>query len=147
MLKHWFAFRLTEDLVGVFDDTANASLTLWGSAMLSVQHWVPSETILLITNPTCRLHNNQTSISLSKTSFVDVNPTVRDGQWLRQYARKLVKREHVNPVFPNESTYDPSICPLVERLIHCQVLNLREVLANPVQALYSLAEVDGRSVL
>lgn len=86
--------------VGVFDDTADASLTIWGNAMHSVNAWQPSSTMLLITNPTLRL-DHLPSISLAATTHVDVNPMIPDADYVRRFAQGLTKREHVNTPFPD----------------------------------------------
>lgn len=85
--------------VGVFDHTAEGCLTLWGATLASVDPWKPSSTILLISNPRCRL-DRYVSISLTAISHVDVNPCMNDADWLRAYAQRVGKRDHVNPPFP-----------------------------------------------
>lgn len=86
--------------IGVFDDTAEATLTLWGCILLTAARWKPSQTILLISNPGCWL-NPRIWISLISNTIVDVDPDVRDAQWLREFAQRLSRKGHVNPEYPD----------------------------------------------
>jgi hypothetical protein len=83
----------------VFDDTAEATVTLWGSVTASTVSWQPSHTVLLITNPGWKT-DRTAWISLTANTHVDVDPCFSDVAWLRSFARRLTKREHVNPPFP-----------------------------------------------
>jgi len=85
--------------IGLFDHTTQASLTLWGAALVSVDSWQPSGTVLLLTNAGFS-PGHQSSVSLQANTFVDVDPLVDDAVWLRKYAQKLTKRDHVNPEAP-----------------------------------------------
>ena len=85
--------------VSVFDDTADATLTLWGRATASTCDWKTSYTILLISNPTFR-HDRRPIIWLSQDTHVDVDPCMEDAYWLRGHAQRVAKREHVNQPFP-----------------------------------------------
>jgi len=85
--------------IGVFDDTADVSLTLWGATLASVDPWQPSSTILLITNPSLRPDRIPT-ISMVATTYVDIDPNIPDADYVRRYAQSLTKRDHVNPPFP-----------------------------------------------
>lgn len=85
--------------VGVFDNTMQATLTLWGTAVASTNPWQPSVTILLITNAGFS-ENRQPDVSLLANTFVDVDPCIDDAVWLRKFARKLTKKDHVNPEPP-----------------------------------------------
>ena len=85
--------------IGVFDDTADVSLTLWGATLASVDPWQPSSTILLVTNPSLRPDRTPT-ISLVATTYVDIDPNIPDADYVRRYAQSLTKRDHVNPPFP-----------------------------------------------
>ena len=89
--------------VNVFDDTADATLTLWGRTTASTPYWKTSYTILLLTNATFRC-NKRPTISLSQETIIDVDPCMEDAYWLRGYAQRLTKREHVNQPFPIDST-------------------------------------------
>lgn len=84
----------------VFDNTASAELTLWGPSICSIESWKPSETILLISRPRHSTIGHQSCITLTPTGFVDVDPDITDAVWLRSFAQKLTKRDHVNPAFP-----------------------------------------------
>lgn len=85
--------------VNVFDDTSEATITLWARVASSASSWIPSHTILLLTNPGFKDNRRPTIILESKT-HVDVDPCMADAEWLRNFAQRLTKREHVNPPFP-----------------------------------------------
>ena len=88
--------------IGVFDDTAEATLTLWGSLTASVTSWRPSYTILLIRNPGWRIYK-KAYLSLNANTRVDIDPAINDAIWLRAFAQRLTKKEHINPEFPEGS--------------------------------------------
>lgn len=90
--------------IHVFDDTAEASITLWGDALHSADSWVPSETILLITRPQVKI-DRRTYLSLNSNSLVDVDPDTDDARWLRKHAQRMKRREHVNPWCPEGGCY------------------------------------------
>ena len=90
--------------VNVFDDTADAKLTLWGPLCSSPAYWKTSYTILLITRP--GLHGDgRPQLSLTNDTHVDVDPCMTDAYWLRGHAQRLTKREHVNQPFPEGGMY------------------------------------------
>ena len=43
-------------------------------------------------------------LSLTNSTHVDVDPCMIDAYWLRGYAQRLTKREHVNQPFPEGGT-------------------------------------------
>ena len=93
--------------IHVFDDTADAILTLWGCICPSAAAWKPSYTVLLITQPDFKAERRPT-LSLNDKTFVDIDPLMTDADWLRGYAQRLTKREHVNQPFPENSDAFPS---------------------------------------
>ncbi|KAH7113877.1 hypothetical protein B0J11DRAFT_497343 [Dendryphion nanum] len=113
----------TETLtLSVFDDTAEATLTLYGATCASGALWNPSNTVLLLTNPGWRIEK-VARLSLSANTRVDVDPDLVDTRWLRNLAQRLTKREHVNPEFPGSGIFDGAQ-------------------DAAVRILYSLADVD-----
>jgi hypothetical protein len=88
--------------IGVFDDTAEAVLTLTGVVCGSASFWLPSHTVLLVSNPGCKL-DRTTKLSLGANTRIDVDPDIQDALWLRALAQRLTEREHVNPPFPDGS--------------------------------------------
>ncbi|KAF2396773.1 hypothetical protein EJ06DRAFT_559428 [Trichodelitschia bisporula] len=90
--------------VNVFDHTGEASLTVWNVITASAAEWTPSETVLLLSNPSLRV-DKYTRLSLSARSLVDVDPAIPDADWLRKYAKRAIRREHVNPPWP-EGVFD-----------------------------------------
>lgn len=114
----------TSDLLtlGIFDDTADASLTLYSGLCDSATSFLPSQTVLLISNPGWRI-DKTAKLSLNANSRIDIDPDTGDARRLRALAQRLTKREHVNPPFPeiDVSCYEES----------------------PVRALWNLADIDG----
>jgi hypothetical protein len=95
----------TTDLVslGIFDATADASLTLYSSACDSAPIFVPSHTILLISSPGWRI-DATAKLSLNAASRLDIDPDFPCARRLRSLASRLTKKEHVNPAFPAVDT-------------------------------------------
>ena len=85
--------------INVFDHTSEATLTLWGSATSSASAWKASQTVLLLTNAGFR-DGQRGTILIESNTHVDVDPCMADASWLRDYAHRLIKREHVNLSFP-----------------------------------------------
>ncbi|KAF2276361.1 uncharacterized protein EI97DRAFT_398063 [Westerdykella ornata] len=109
--------------IRVFDDTAEAVLTLYDIVCHSASNWQPSHTILLISEPKWSI-DNIAKLSVNANTRIDVNPHMADAQWLRAMAQRLTKREHVNPPFP------------------VGVFDVEAVETAPVRMLYTLAEID-----
>ncbi|KAJ4315758.1 hypothetical protein N0V94_005777 [Neodidymelliopsis sp. IMI 364377] len=107
--------------LGIFDDTADATLTLYSRLCDSASSLQPSKTVLLISNPGWRIEKIA-KLSFNANSRVDIDPDIGDARRLRALAQRLTKREHVNPAFP---AIDVS---LFEQ--------------RPVRALYSFADID-----
>lgn len=84
----------------MFDHTASSSLPLWGAeAVSSIDTWKPSWTVLLITGPS--LYSvHKPSITIRAHTFVEVDPNTSDAAWMRRFAQRLTKRNHVNPTLP-----------------------------------------------
>ena len=85
--------------VKVFDDTYEATLTLWGCVAASAAAWKPSHTILFISNPGATVEG-RVWLNLRQSTQVEVDPCIEDAEWLRGYAHRLVQKEHVNEPFP-----------------------------------------------
>lgn len=113
----------TSELISlsIFDSTASASLTLYAPLCASASSFIPSRTILLISNPGWRIEKTA-KLSLNGNSRLDIDPDIPDARRLRTLARRLTTREHVNPAFP--------------------VVDVTAFQTARVRALYSLAEVD-----
>ncbi|TID19035.1 hypothetical protein E6O75_ATG06156 [Venturia nashicola] len=88
--------------INIFDDTAEATLTLWGPSALSASTWEPSKTILFISSPGWRI-DRRTYISLTSSTLIDIDPNIPDAEWLRTYAERLTRHTHINPSFPYKS--------------------------------------------
>ncbi|KAL2038130.1 hypothetical protein N7G274_009077 [Stereocaulon virgatum] len=109
--------------VNIFDDTDEATLTLWGRTAASATFWKPSYTVLLITNPSFK-RDRRPTLSLSQSTHVDVDPCMTDAYWLRGHAQRLIKREHVNQPFP-EGVFD-----------------IQEAAESETRILFTLADID-----
>lgn len=107
--------------LGIFDDTADATLTLYSGLCDSAASLQPSKTVLLISSPGWRIEKTA-KLSLNANSRVDIDPDTIDTRRLRAVAQRLTKKEHVNPPFPavDVSCYEES----------------------PVRALYNFADID-----
>ncbi|KAE9988033.1 hypothetical protein EG327_003557 [Venturia inaequalis] len=88
--------------INIFDDTAEATLTLWGPSALSACTWEPSKTILFISSPGWRI-DRRTYISLTSSTLIDIDPNISDAEWLRTYAERLTRHTNINPPFPYKS--------------------------------------------
>lgn len=109
--------------VNVFDDTSEATLTLWGCITSSASSWKVSHTILLLTNPGFK-DDRRAMISLTTGTHVDVDPCMADAVWLREFAQRLTMREHVNQPFPEN------------------VFDIEEATSSEVRILFTLADID-----
>ncbi|KAF2742069.1 hypothetical protein M011DRAFT_413337 [Sporormia fimetaria CBS 119925] len=109
--------------VRVFDDTAEAILTITGSLCNSVSLWRPCHTVLLVSNPSWRLEKT-TKLGLKSNTRIDIDPDTSDALWLRSFADRLTKNEHVNPPFPDS------------------VFDLEYAKTAPTRVLYTLADID-----
>ena len=69
---------------------------LWGSIGVSVALWRASQTVLLLTSPGVRL-GRRAQLSVTSVTHVDVDPRMKDAEWLRKIAQRLTRRECVNP--------------------------------------------------
>jgi hypothetical protein len=109
--------------LGIFDDTSDASLTLYSSLCDSASSFTPSHTILLISCPGWRIEKTA-KLSVNANSRIDIDPDLSDARRLRALAQRVTKKVHVNPPFP---------------------VSLRDVedYENArVKALYTLADID-----
>ncbi|KAI0470673.1 hypothetical protein GGR56DRAFT_683713 [Xylariaceae sp. FL0804] len=117
--------------VGIFDDTAACVLKLWQDKVASAKTWTPNHTVLLISQPSCRIADRLSpqgavsfEIGIAYSTMVDVDPDIPEAEWLRTKVQNMAKRESVLVSFPSQ-TWD------IEQAIH----RLNRVL-------YTLAEVD-----
>lgn len=86
--------------VTIFDDTADAVLSFYGCMTSSPSHWTPSMTILLITNANIRADLGKPVLTLNHETLINVDPAITEAVRLRSYAKSFVKRESINPCFP-----------------------------------------------
>ena len=88
----------------VLDDTFEAILSLWADTIDSATTWKPSSTVLLVTNPGWKgTTKGKGKIRINPSTYIDVDPDMYDASWLRNHAQRMAKKDHVNPLFPNEA--------------------------------------------
>ncbi|KAI9695113.1 MAG: hypothetical protein M1820_008881 [Bogoriella megaspora] len=89
----------TNSLVNVitFDDTSEATLTLWNATTVSAAHWKPSSTILLISKPGWKI-DHRARLSLTASTQIEVDPNMTDADWLRKFAQRITRRQSVGSV-------------------------------------------------
>lgn len=130
--------------IQVHDDTAEATLGLWGTLCLSpsggsiandsVQPedaqpqrsraaWEPGKTVLLLQAPGWKI-SRTTYLNFTSTTIVDIDPGMKDADWLRRWAIRQKSREAINPSFP-EGIFDLDV-----------------LTTGPLRCLYTIAELD-----
>ena len=125
--------------VNVFDDTSEATLTLWGRVTSSARSWKVSHTILLLTNPGFK-EDRRATISLTTRTHVDVDPCMVDAVWLRGFAKRLTMREHANQPFPEKGKEGRlnQKCPKA----NVPVFDIEAAKSSEVRLLFTLADID-----
>jgi hypothetical protein len=88
--------------IGVFDDSMEGTLTLWGFMISTADTWEISKTVLLLTTPSLKLWRKDVQLTCGSRTLVCVDPTHRDAQWLRTYAQKLLRKPDICAPFPYE---------------------------------------------
>ena len=130
--------------VQVHDDTAGATLGLWGTPALSPAGavmeadeaeptndspakgkapWKAGETVLLLEAPGWKIGRG-TYLSLSTATVVDIDPAIADADWLRRWASKQKVREAINLPF-TEGVFDQDA-----------------LITSPLRCLYTFADLD-----
>ncbi|KAF2666878.1 hypothetical protein BT63DRAFT_441918 [Microthyrium microscopicum] len=109
--------------VMVFDDTTEATFSLWGPMTASAANWKASHTVLLLTRPG---YNPGKSVwlSLKNHTIVDIDPAISDAFWLRAFAQRMIKKSHVNPTIP------------------AGVFDFDSFLASDTKMLFTFADID-----
>ncbi|KAI1081114.1 hypothetical protein F5B20DRAFT_588643 [Whalleya microplaca] len=117
--------------VGVFDDTASCVLKLWEDKVASAKTWVPNQTVLLISKPTCRVNENSKAehgvsaeIGIGYSSMVDVDPDFPDANWPRNKVKTMTKKDRIYVPFPAETW------------------NIEFAIHGPNRTLFTIAEVE-----
>lgn len=140
--------------IQVHDDTAEATLGLWGTTCLSplghvkdaassnidhtttnapnvaqitttqvAQPWIPGQTVLLLQAPGWKI-GRTIYLNLTSTTILDIDPAIKDAEWLRNWALRQRSKEALNPPFP-EGVFD-----------------LDALTTGPLRCLYTIAELD-----
>ncbi|KAF2681655.1 hypothetical protein K458DRAFT_77332 [Lentithecium fluviatile CBS 122367] len=109
--------------VGIFDDTTEAQLTLYGPVSNSASSWTPSQTVLLVANPGWRI-DRTAKLSLNANTQLHIDPNTADARYVRALAQRLTKKEHVNPAFPAD------------------LFDVEAAESAAVRVLYMLSEID-----
>ena len=90
----------------LFDHTSEVRLTLWGEIIDSAKEWQAGKTILLLSNPGCRVeYSGRGSIGVQQSTMIDIDPDFPDAHWLKKYAVGLTKKESLCLDFP-ENVWD-----------------------------------------
>ncbi len=109
--------------VGIFDETAEGFLTLYGPASASASPWIPSRTVLLIAKPGWRI-DRTVKLSLNANTQLHIDPDLADARYVQALAQRLDKKEHVNPAFPSS------------------IFDVDAAEGAAVKVLYKLSEID-----
>lgn len=92
--------------VMLFDHTTDIKLKLWGEMIESSKEWIPSQTILLVSEPDFRVeYSSKGSLGIWMHTMVEIDPDFPDAHWLRDYAARLTKKEGLGIDFP-EGIFD-----------------------------------------
>lgn len=110
--------------VGVFDDTATSVLKLWEDKVPSAKRWIPNQTILLISKPTCRGGSASPEIGIGYSSTIDVDPEFPDADWLRSKVKSMSKKQSVHTPFPTNTW------------------NIEVAINGPGRTLFTIADVE-----
>ncbi|ETS82225.1 hypothetical protein PFICI_07227 [Pestalotiopsis fici W106-1] len=104
----------TVDLVevGIFDDTATAVLILWGDHAASAKSFIPNQTLLLISQPTCNSITPSSTkgqpaaeLSIGYNSMVFIDPKCPQSKWLSTRITEISRRDSIVTIIP-ESIWD-----------------------------------------
>jgi hypothetical protein len=126
------------------DDTSEAILSLWGVTSTSPMGWQPSQTALLVTSPSLNV-SHQNWLALTSNTFIDVDPSIPEAERLRAFAGQMIKRRHINPVFPHRGKQLLcGMCPILS--YEAIEYELWSATKPDEHVLYSLADVDDRYV-
>ncbi|ESZ98210.1 hypothetical protein SBOR_1386 [Sclerotinia borealis F-4128] len=118
------------DLIEVvlFDHTAEVKMKCWGDLIESVKEWLPGKTILLMSNPMHKLgFGGKGVVGFGRNTIMDVEPEFADANWLRRWARGLMRKESVGITFPNEVWGEEGV---------------QEAIYGPRTALFGLRDVE-----
>ncbi|KAI1820596.1 hypothetical protein F4861DRAFT_54102 [Xylaria intraflava] len=117
--------------VGIYDDTAHCMLKLWEDKIPSARSWVPNETILLISQPWCRVNDHtdrqgaiHAEVGIGYSSIVNVDPDFPEATWLRNKIQNMAKKESLIIPFPKG------------------LWDLQRAMYGPGRILYTLAELE-----
>ena len=125
--------------VQVHDDTAGATLALWGTSALSPvggvveaedstsikgvvrgkAPWTAGETVLLLEAPGWKI-GGATGFSLSTNTIFDVDPAVAEAERLRLWASQQKARKAINLPFPK---YESRLRGIIEQIKSMSALN------------------------
>lgn len=125
--------------VGVFDDTADATLQLWNCVAVSSCAWKASDTILLLSSPSFK-GDGRPTLTIDTKTLVDIDPIMTDALWMRKFAQNITKREHVNPPFPDGGKKGRSAKNA--RSLTETVFDSQTALGSELQLLLTIADID-----
>ncbi|KAI9844705.1 MAG: hypothetical protein M1837_005447 [Sclerophora amabilis] len=103
--------------VGVFDDSAEAKLTLWGVATGSAIDWQAAQTVILLSGPAIQAGECST-LSLKNCTHADVDPLMKGAEVLRRWAQGLTGKQIVNASLPHDAPETENILGREERILY-----------------------------
>ncbi|GAB7342995.1 hypothetical protein MBLNU457_g1091t2 [Dothideomycetes sp. NU457] len=110
--------------LGVFDNTQEATLSLFDAASTSATSFQPSHTVLLLTAIGCNSSGAKPTIYCNASTLIDVDPSIPETSYLRRLASRATKRSPIDPPFP------------------LSIFNPQTTATSTVRALYTLADLD-----
>ncbi|KAJ2975926.1 hypothetical protein NUW58_g8222 [Xylaria curta] len=118
--------------VGIYDDTARCVMKLWQDKIPSAKSWVPNQTILLISRPSCRQYTSRqggvnVEVGVGYSTIIDVDPDFPDAIWLRSKIQDMAKKRSIMVPFPAD------------------IWNLQSAMYGPNRTLYTLAELEDQA--
>lgn len=120
--------------IDIFDDSTTSILKLWGDHAASAKSFVPNQTLLLISQPTCHAgatrgaqEQHASELSVGYHSMIFVDPDTPQSRWMRSKITELSRKHSIVTMVP-EDAWD-----------------LEEVDSKPVSMeIYTIAEADER---
>ena len=92
-----------------------------------------------MTNPSFK-GDRRPTLSLNQATQVDVDPCMDDAYWLRGYAQRLTKRDHVNEPFPDGGARLNSYIMVLKLM--STVFDIEGISEAEVKVLFTLADID-----
>lgn len=83
------------------------------------------------------------ALSLTAETHVEIDPAIWDARWLREYARNLTKRDHVNPPYPENGMLRGRCFSGVRlEVLMITVFDVDHFKRSQIRILFTLADID-----